>query len=124
VVAAFLYAAATIYLRSRSNKAIDDAAQQKEAQADRRIYEQLGAGNAKIVMFYANPPLLGRGEKGELCYGVANVSEIRIEPGVEAVTPSLNRCIEIKPGKTTTYTLTAKDSAGATVSQQVEVTVR
>jgi hypothetical protein len=111
-------------MRSQSNKAIDEAAQQKRAEADRRIYEQLGSGQAKIVMFYANPPLLQRGEKGELCYGVANVSEVRIEPGVEAVTPSLNRCVETKPGKTTTYTLTAKDSAGRTVSQQIEVTVR
>jgi hypothetical protein len=114
----------TIYLRSQQNRAIDEAARQKREETDRRIYEQLGSGSVKIVTFYANPPVLQRGNKGELCYGVANVSEVRIEPDVEAITPSLSRCVEIEPGKTTTYTLTAKDSAGATASQQVEVTVR
>ena len=121
---ALLYAAVTLYLRSQQNKAIEEAAKEKREESDRRIYEQLGSGNVKIVAFYANPPVLQRGDKGELCYGVANASEVRIEPDVEAITPSLSRCVEMKPSKTTTYTLTARNSAGATVSQQVEVTVR
>jgi hypothetical protein len=124
VVAVLLYAAVTVYLRTEQNKAIDNAAEQKRVDQDRRIYEQLGAGNVKIVTFYANPPILQRGDKGQLCYGVANASEVRIEPDVEPISPSLSRCVEVNAAKTTTYTLTAKDAAGATVSQQVEIVVR
>jgi hypothetical protein len=124
VVAALLYGAVTIYLRSQGNKAIDDAANRKRADQDRRIYEQLGAGGVKIVTFYASPPVLQRGEKGQLCYGVANASDARIEPDVGTISLSLSRCVEVDPRKTTAYTLTAKDVTGTTVSQQVEVVVR
>jgi hypothetical protein len=123
-VAALLYAGITILLRSRENRAIDDAAGRKRAEQDRRIVEQLGGGELKIVAFYANPPVLGRGEKGLLCYGVSNAKAVKIEPVVEAIQPSLSRCVEVRPARSTTYTLTATDEGGREASQQVEVVVQ
>lgn len=48
---------------------------------------------------------------------------MRIDPPVEKLNPALTRCIEVTPAATTSYTLTAEDSAGAAVKQTVEVTV-
>jgi hypothetical protein len=124
VLVAFLYAGLTIYLRSENNKAIDDAAARERAEKDRRVYEQLGAGDLKIVTFYPNPPVISRGETGKLCYGVANATAVRIEPEVEPIAPALSRCIEVKPRGSTAYTLTATDSTGRTATKQVEVVVR
>jgi hypothetical protein len=51
----------------------------------------------------------------ELCYGVANAQTVKIEPDTgREVWPSVNRCIDLKPKKTTTYTLTAQDAHGNT----------
>jgi hypothetical protein len=124
VVAAFLYAGVTIYVRSERNEAIDEAAERERAEQDRRVYEQLGAGELKIVTFYANPPVISRGDTGKLCFGVANAKEVRIEPDVEPVPPVLSRCVEVKPRTSTTYTLTATDARGETASKQVDVAVR
>jgi hypothetical protein len=124
VAAVLLYAAVTVYLRSRSNRAIEEAASQKRAEQDRQILEKLGGGELKIVAFYANPLVLARGEKGLLCYGVANAKSVRIEPGAEPLTPSLSRCIEVKPARTTTYKLKATGADGSEQTQALAITVR
>jgi len=77
----------------------------------------------KIQSFYAEKGVLARGEKTLLCYAVVNATKVQIDPPVGEVWPSLSRCIEIAPGKTTRYTLTAEDGKGS-VSQAVDVVVR
>ena len=81
------------------------------------------ASRAKITQFYASPPVVAKGDKTLLCYGVEGAKAVRIEPAVEQLSPALTRCFEVKPEKTTSYTLTAEDSGGAAVTQAVEVTV-
>ena len=77
----------------------------------------------KILTFYANPSIHA-GEKALICYGVANATSVRIEPGVESVWPSLSHCISAAPLKTTEYTLTAGDALGHSVSQKIVVKVQ
>lgn len=78
---------------------------------------------ARILQFYARDPVLPRGEKSVLCYGVDNAKTVRIEPAVDRVWPTLSRCIEIAPTQSTTYTLTAEGADGKPVAQSVTVSV-
>lgn len=81
------------------------------------------AKGLKILMFYAAPGVVERGEATIVCYGVANADRVRIDPPVAALKPALNRCIEIKPAATTTYTLTAENDRGEQQSQALEIIV-
>jgi hypothetical protein len=84
---------------------------------------ETGALTVKITQFYASPPVVPKGEKALLCYGVENAKAVWIEPAVEKLNPALTRCIEVTPAKTTSYTLTAEDSKGATVRQKASIQV-
>jgi len=77
----------------------------------------------KIQGFYAENGALAHGEKTLLCYGVVHATTVKIDPPVGDVWPSLSRCIEIAPVKSTRYTLTAGDGK-QTLSQSVEVLVK
>jgi hypothetical protein len=74
-------------------------------------------------MFYAAEPVITRGESVLLCYGVENTKSVRIEPPVEDLKPSFNRCFSIAPQKTAEYKFIATGDDGNEVSQRVEVRV-
>jgi hypothetical protein len=76
-----------------------------------------------ITQFKAVPELIPAGITGKLCYGVENASKIDINPHVEDVLPSSNRCIDITPTVNTTYTLTAYGVEGMTKTKTVAVQV-
>lgn len=124
VILVFLYAGWVIYSRWASNRDIAAEAQQERAEQDQKILDKLGAGRLKILMFYANPPAIRRGDTMLLCYGVSNAKSARIEPAVDGVGPALSRCVEAKPAANTTYTLIAQDEAGAEIKSTVEVQVQ
>jgi len=77
----------------------------------------------KIQGFYAENGALARGDKTLLCYGVVHATTVKIDPPVGDVWPSLSRCIEIAPVKTTRYKLTAGDGKDS-VTQTVDVIVK
>jgi len=58
-----------------------------------------------------------------LCYGVSNAKSVRIDPPVDGVSPSLTRCVEVRPKGETRYTLTAVGGDGKAVSQSVTVRI-
>lgn len=124
VVIAAIYCGWTLYSRWQSREQAEQAIQEKKARADASIAERLGNGKLKIVAFYADPGIVRRGEKGLLCYSVANASTIEIQPGVEPVRPSLSRCVPVAPTKDTHYTLTAKDAGGHTEKAVADVKVQ
>lgn len=70
----------------------------------------------KITQFYAAEGAIARGSKTLLCYGVENAARVRLTPQVEALYPAFSRCVEIRPEKTTVYTLTAEGEGGSTSS--------
>jgi hypothetical protein len=78
----------------------------------------------KILQFYASEGVIRPGAAVTVCYGVEFADSVRIEPFIEDIRPSHNRCIEAKPAKTTLYTLTAegpdgKDEASFTITTDV-----
>jgi len=70
----------------------------------------------KISMLYATPNVVENGESSQLCYSVEDTTKVTLDPPVDRVWPALSRCLEIKPVKTTTYTLTAENAARAWVT--------
>src|SRR4051812_18185555 len=100
-------------------------AEQKNAAETRKVLQAVGGEDLKVLMFYANPPVVPRGERGLLCYGVSmTAKEVRIDPPVDGVSPSISRCVEVRPSKDTNYTLTVKDGRGGEAAQTVSVHVR
>ena len=77
----------------------------------------------KILQFYG-PPEIQRGASALVCYGVVNAKSVRLDPPVEPVWPSLSRCFNVSPARTTTYTLTAQSADGQSASKSYELKVR
>jgi hypothetical protein len=77
----------------------------------------------KILQFYASPGELVEGEKAILCYGVVNATAVRIDPPVDELAPSMNRCFEVAPERDTRYTLTA-EGAGEPVTESFVIRVK
>jgi hypothetical protein len=97
-------------------------AQQRES--DAAAVEELGGSDFKILSFYSSPGLIHRGETVDMCYGVSNAKTVKLDPPEGNVWPSANRCMQVTPKKTTTYTLTIDDGKGKTANQQLTVTVK
>ena len=98
------------------------SAQQRES--DAAAVEELGGSDFKIIAFYASPGLIHRGDTVDMCYGVSNAKNVTLDPPEGNVWPSANRCLQVKPKKTTTYTLTIDDGKGKTANQQLTITVK
>jgi hypothetical protein len=113
--------------RHQATRAYEERAEQvqakKQRESDQAAIEQLGGNDLAIQMLYATPRI-HRGETAQICYGVANAKSVTLEPQSSAVWPSHNLCVDVKPVKTTTYTLVATGANGQNVSQQVTVEVR
>ena len=116
-----------LFSRWTDNRQIERQAtqqkQEKQREADRTALDQMGGKTLDIQAFYANPGAVHRGETVQLCYGVANAKSVKLEPQPNPVWPSYARCVDVKPTKTTTYTLTIDDGAGNTKTQSLEVKV-
>jgi hypothetical protein len=124
ILLAFAYLGWVFYSRWQSDREIEERiATQKRTQAQ-QAYEGMGGAKFDISMFYANPGIVHRGETSTLCYGVSNAKSVSLQPQSEPVWPSQERCVDVTPSKTTTYTLTATDDVGHTKSAQAVVEVR
>jgi hypothetical protein len=77
----------------------------------------------KILDFYGTPSIT-RGASALLCYSVVNAKSVRLDPPVEDVWPSLSRCFNVSPAKTTRYAFTAESANGETASRSFEVKVQ
>lgn len=120
-----LYLGWTVLSRYLANLRLERASKAKQAEAYRGYEDILGKGDSvRILQFYAIPGEVSQGEKALLCYGVANAKTVRIEPELEPLAPSLNRCLEISPAKDTRYALTAEGDDGRLVSTSLVVRVR
>jgi len=117
-----------LFSRWLENRAIESRAKeertQKQQEQDRITLEQLGGKELAIQNFYATPGVIRRGETVQICYGVANAKTVTLKPQPNAVWPSYSRCVDVKPQKTTTYTLTIADASGNAKKQTLEVKVR
>jgi hypothetical protein len=124
VVLVFAYSGWVLYSRQADHKRIAGQAEQRQAEQDRQIVDQVGGGELNVLMFYADPPEVRLGGTVQLCYGVAMAETVAIEPTVDGVGPALSRCVETKPIRTTTtYTLKAS-GRGREATGTVTVEVR
>jgi len=115
-----------VFSRWNENRLIEqrnrEEAASKQRELDRQSVENMGGSELAIQAFYGNGQIR-RGEKAQLCYGVANAKKVTLQPQTNPVWPSYSRCVDVSPTKTTTYTLTASDDAGHTVTQTLTVKV-
>ena len=80
-----------------------------------------GAKPPTVHSFASTPTKVDKGQSTTLTWHVSNASEIRLEPGVGRLVSTLGS-INVRPTKTTTYTLTATNDDGQTVEKcKVEV---
>lgn len=79
-----------------------------------RIY---GGTTVRILQFYSPTGDLMEGDHTTICYGVVNARAVRIEPPVDGVGVSLNRCVAVSPDQDTRYTLVAEGHDGSIVSE-------
>ena len=122
VVIAVIYAVWTIYTRSAESQRFEEEAVAKKLAFDQKTLDMIGS-DLKITQFYA-PNVIHPGQTALVCYGVANAKSVRIDPAIESIAPSLSRCIQASPRKTSQYKLTAEDGAGHSVSQTIVVKVQ
>jgi hypothetical protein len=119
IAIAAIYAAIVLVVRwnqTRDAEAKEKAtASAEKRESDARALDAVGGTEFSILSFYATPGLVHRGDQVEICYGVANAQNVKIEPDIgRSVWPSVNRCIDVTAKKTTAYTLTAQDAHGNT----------
>ncbi len=101
-------------------------ARQAESRATRKfapLPAALSGSELKILHFYASPAAIPPGGRALLCYGVLNAATVVAEPAVEGIGPSISRCVEVRPARSTEYKLTAT-GAGATVGAATRIEVR
>ncbi|WP_321477760.1 hypothetical protein [uncultured Paludibaculum sp.] len=101
-------------------RAVRDAPPYRRPEAFDWVDPSKGVG---IISFYAYPGAIYEGDTTSVCYAVMNAKAVKIEPPSAEVWPTFNRCIEVSPGRNTTYTLTAADAHGKTVTKSFELIV-
>jgi hypothetical protein len=95
----------------------------KRVEAEVKLLTEYG-DKVKILQFYSGKPAVAPGEKALVCYGVVNAASVRLNPPAEAVWPAVSRCFEVKPAKSTRYTLTAEGTDHTAVSASLEIVVK
>ncbi len=122
-----VYVVFLLFTRYESSRRYEEQTKAREdaqrRENDAHAVEQLGGSALAIRGFYVSPQAVRPGESAQLCYDVANATQVTLHPPVGAVWPSHSRCLNVAPKKTTTYTLTISGAAGKTVSAQVELRV-
>ena len=85
--------------------------------------QPLGPQPVKILQFYAGSGTVARGEQVLICYGVENAKTVRLEPHIETIAPSFNRCFQYSPAATSEIKLIATGADGSESSKTLEITV-
>jgi hypothetical protein len=124
VLIAALYAAWIFYSRWSDAVQARKAEQIREIERERQEVALNGGTQLKIMMLYATAGTVSRGQSVQICYGVANARNVSFDPPISNVWPSMNRCVNVSPGKSTTYTLSADDGLGHSEQAKVSVQVR
>jgi len=115
--AAVCYAGWVFISRYVESRRMQERQQRQRAAASQALPPDFSGTRVKILQFYAVPAALKPGARGRICYSVVNARSVRLEPAVEDVWPSLNRCFEVQPRATTRYKLTAEGGGGELVSE-------
>jgi hypothetical protein len=124
ILIAALYAGWIFYSRWNAQTHARRAAQAREIERARKEVELNGGSQLKITMLYASSDAVRKGQPVQICYGVVNAKNVSFDPPIPDVWPSMDRCVDVSPKKTTTYTLNADDGAGHSDKAQLLVEVK
>jgi hypothetical protein len=109
--------------RSLSERRWIAAHRPTEAARNPEFEKTYGGTDLKILQFYARDGAVTEDGKTVICYGVLNAKAVRIDPPVEGIGVSLNRCLEVAPEHDTRYTLTAEGHDGRVVTASFDLAV-
>jgi hypothetical protein len=123
VVVLLIYNGLIFYSRREENLEIQRQAAERQRESDARSLEMMGGNQFQILMFYASPGHLHRGDTANLCYGTSNAKSVTLDPKVADVYPAYSNCVRVSPRKTTTYTLTATDAQGHSKTESLTLEV-
>jgi hypothetical protein len=124
ILLAALYTGWTFYSRRNATVEFRRAAEAREIERARKDVELNGGSQLKITMLYASAGAVRRGHPVQICYGVVNAKNLSFDPPIPDVWPSMSRCVDVSPKKSTTYTLNADDGAGHSDKAQISVQVK
>ncbi len=124
ILIAAIYAGWIFYSRWSAARDARQAAAAHEIERARKDVEINGGSQLKITMLFASSATIRKGQSVQICYGVANAKNVAFDPPIDAVWPSMNRCVDVSPQKSTTYTFTADDGAGHTEKAQLSLQVK
>jgi hypothetical protein len=124
ILAGLIYDGWIFYSRRNGNREAVQKQADRQVNQERKTIDAYGGGGLKILSFYAAPGTVAHGGHTNLCYSVTGAKTVRMEPAVDAVWPSLTRCVQVSPRKDTEYKLIAEDEAGHSVSQSIAVAVK
>jgi hypothetical protein len=82
------------------------------------------ASKPQILFFEANPAGIYPGAQSSLCYGVIDVINTHISPGIGEVKSVQKDCLRVAPRQTTTYTITTTGHDGQKISKQFTIEVK
>jgi hypothetical protein len=128
LVLVLCYVGWIFYSRWHENHAINQEVTAERKEKDQRdaaaTVESLGGSEFKIISFYASPGEIHRGDTVTICYGVSNAKSVSIDPPIGETWPSVSRCMQITPKKTTKYTFTGDDGKGSTKTAELTIVVK
>jgi hypothetical protein len=125
VIIVALYVGFLVFTRWKERRDMAEHESQQQVENARKDLAQYGSGKVTVLNFNITPAVLRKGDKASICYGVSNAKTVTIEPAPdEHVWPSVSRCVEASPKKTTTYTILAKDDAGHSDTKNLTITVQ
>lgn len=76
-----------------------------------------------ISRFEATPLVITEGSSARLSWTASGVQKLVLEPGGQDVSQYTGPAMDVKPEKTTTYTLTATSRSGLTVTRELQLKV-
>ena len=123
LVLVMLYVGWIFYSRRRDARAAEDKARAAEAQNAQYTVNKYGGGRVKVLAFSLSSGAIHKGQSVQLCYGVANAKNVKIEPPVGEIWPSMQRCVDVSPKKDTDYVITADDGQGHSDTAQLAIKV-
>jgi hypothetical protein len=125
LVIAAIYVGYIVFQRWQERREAARQESQQVVDSSRKTYEAYGSGALKILNFTISPGMIRSGETAMLCYGVSNAKSVTVSPKPNnSVWPSLARCVEITPKKTTAYTLNADDGNGHSETKSLTINVQ
>jgi hypothetical protein len=119
-----IYLGWTFYMRTSANRKFVDHIEERQTSQAQKTIDAYGGDKLTILAFYGIPPIVRKGEKAQLCYSVSNAKDVRIDPPVEYVWPSLSRCVDVIPVRNTEYTLIAVDDKGNKKTSNLMIKVK